>query len=342
MMLALWASMALGTLFAASAEAAVRVEVELSVAPDFPASRLQQWARLLNESDFDRVRIDLNGSNGRPRTESLGNDTARIYKVHGVLISSGHLLLPDGKFTLQQGGQIADWVKALRVDGPDGKLRGEAPFGLLPKELEQVRKALSAEVAFTGEDLNRSEVIQRLVASLEMPVLQPRASADHSAREDHLASPLRGLSTGTALAYALRGSGQIVRPQRSGNTVRLFISKASRDAEAWPVGYPAEQQRRTLLPTLFEMTEVEITNVPLGDALSAIAQKLEVPLLMDEAALQQMDLDPAKHPVSLPEARLSYSLILRKLLSSARMKSELRIDDAKRPFLWVTSLRPPK
>jgi hypothetical protein len=35
-----------------------------------------------------------------------------------------------------------------------------------------------------------------------------------------------------------------------------------------------------------------------------------------------------------------YAIVLRKSLFSAGLKYELRVDDGKRPFLWITTLKP--
>ena len=37
---------------------------------------------------------------------------------------------------------------------------------------------------------------------------------------------------------------------------------------------------------------------------------------------------------------MSYSQVLRKILSQAKLRYELRVDDADKPFLWITTVKP--
>ena len=44
--------------------------------------------------------------------------------------------------------------------------------------------------------------------------------------------------------------------------------------------------------------------------------------------------------VSFPQSRTTYSIALRKMLFKAGLKFEVRVDEAGKPFLWVTTLKP--
>ena len=55
-------------------------------------------------------------------------------------------------------------------------------------------------------------------------------------------------------------------------------------------------------------------------------------------SLIKKDID--KIMADVPSKRMSYSQILGKVLLPARMKFELRADDAGQPFIWITSLKP--
>ena len=37
---------------------------------------------------------------------------------------------------------------------------------------------------------------------------------------------------------------------------------------------------------------------------------------------------------------MSYSQALRRVLSQAKLKYELRVDEADKPFLWITTIKP--
>ena len=45
-------------------------------------------------------------------------------------------------------------------------------------------------------------------------------------------------------------------------------------------------------------------------------------------------------PADVPDGRMSYSQTLRRVLSQAKMKYDLRVDEAEKPFLWITTVKP--
>ena len=62
--------------------------------------------------------------------------------------------------------------------------------------------------------------------------------------------------------------------------------------------------------------------------------------VLERSGLERSDIDAGKSKVSHPNKRTTYSQALRKLLYQAHLKFEVRYDDAGKPFLWVTTLRP--
>ena len=63
-------------------------------------------------------------------------------------------------------------------------------------------------------------------------------------------------------------------------------------------------------------------------------------MLFDHNALARQGIDADKATVSHPQQRTTYSLALRKMLGKIRLKFEVRIDEAGKPFLWVSTLKP--
>jgi hypothetical protein len=128
----------------------------------------------------------------------------------------------------------------------------------------------------------------------------------------------------------------------AGNKVRLEVRSELTEKDAWPLGMLADDQRRKLLPALFEFLDVE---VPAGrtmtEALDALAKKIEAPILLDHNALAELDLDLAKAKVTVPPSRLAPAVLLSKLLGKAhpRLRWETRIDERDKPFIWVTIFR---
>jgi len=63
---------------------------------------------------------------------------------------------------------------------------------------------------------------------------------------------------------------------------------------------------------------------------------VNVPFLVDQNSLVRQRVD-LKSKISLPKANLSYARILDKLLTQVKCKAEMRLDEADKPFLWITT-----
>ena len=63
-------------------------------------------------------------------------------------------------------------------------------------------------------------------------------------------------------------------------------------------------------------------------------------MLYDHNAMARYGVDLEKAVVSHPQARTNYSLALRKMLAKVGLKFEVRVDEAGKPFLWVTTMKP--
>src|SRR5262249_29267290 len=114
---------------------------------------------------------------------------------------------------------------------------------------------------------------------------------------------------------------------------------ATRDAkEYWPVGWPPKGNPNETLPDLFKFLKVEIEATPLSETLTAIAGRVKAPLLFDHTALARAEVD-LNSKVSLPAANTFYGRALDRLLGQVKLKYELRVDEANRPLLWITTLR---
>ncbi len=71
--------------------------------------------------------------------------------------------------------------------------------------------------------------------------------------------------------------------------------------------------------------------------MGAIQKRLEAPVLYDHNSLARSGIDIANKQVSLPATNTYYKEILDQLLKQASLKSEIRVDEAGRPFLWISA-----
>jgi hypothetical protein len=132
----------------------------------------------------------------------------------------------------------------------------------------------------------------------------------------------------------------VLQPRReAGGPTELAIAVAMPTSEAWPVGWPPEQKDRELVPKLYEFLTIELERIPLPEALAAIQKRLEIPILFDRNSMARHRIDLAAQQVSFPESRSYYKKVLERILFQAQLKGEIRVDEAGRPLLWVTTLK---
>jgi hypothetical protein len=91
---------------------------------------------------------------------------------------------------------------------------------------------------------------------------------------------------------------------------------------------------------MFEFLNVNVQGVTVLKVLDAVRERLNVPVLLDHNAMARHGVEPDRSFVNMPQSRTTYSLLLRRTLFQAGLKSEVRVDEAKTPFLWVTTVKP--
>ena len=151
----------------------------------------------------------------------------------------------------------------------------------------------------------------------------------------------------------LRNHGLVFRPEKlRGEAVVYRVGVAEADAigqstlgktsapdsnpKSWPIGWEPEKAPGATAPSLMESLNAEIDGYSLEEALAAIGPRLKVPMYLDHAALAAHNIVPAKVPIKLAGARMSYKRLLDRVLAQARLGSSLRVDESGKPFLWVT------
>lgn len=321
--------------------AAARVEFEIAVEPGLPPGVEQSWFQLL--SSLDIADLQLRGATAGDKVQiraSAGNTPS--YRVCAILTRRNQLLVPGHAFHVHDRGALAAWIDRLRGAGPQvAEAAGKLPFDLAPAMLAQARTELRRPLRAKTKGVLLSELIERVARTVEHPIQLAAADRRELARAGACDDELTGLSCGTALAAMLRPAGLAFAPTRDPQGQLAYrVFPPTSDAEIWPIGWPAEERRRELAPKLFEFLNVEVHDVSVADAVEAVRTRLDIPLLYDHNALARHGIDPAATPAALPAKRTSYSLALQRLLFQARLKVELRIDEAGRPFFWVTSIKP--
>jgi hypothetical protein len=315
-----------------------RVDLEVATEGGFIPTEARAWSEMLTKAGFANVRIK-SVTNESPLIETRGTAAAPSYRVVGILTGGNQLLLPKGRFGLSDRGPIEGWLRKLREGGEDAINIKPAAFGLLPKQLVAVHEVLAARVQGATLDKPPREVAKSIADRLTLKFVSDESVQRALATEEPVADELQGLTSGTALAAILRPLGLVMFPEKNSGEIRLRIANLASAKEYWPVGWPPKGNPSETLPELFKQLKVEINNTPLSETLTAIGGRIKAPLLFDRNALARGEID-LDTKVSLPAAGTFYSKALDRLLFQARLKYEIRVDEAGKPFLWITTLKP--
>lgn len=314
------------------------VSLEIATEQGQSPETIREWLPLLEKAGFATVRIRGGGIGDGASIEEIGSGATRSYRVTGVLASDNRLHLPAGSFTRQSAGKLSAWIEKLRAGGEEGLNARPGAFGLVPKELVAVHEALSTPVTSSTAGKTTREVVQAIGASLPMQ-LKVDPSVREAFKDEKVLDELQGLTAGTSLAAAIRPLGLVMVPDKSTGSLQLRIVDSQASDKVWPIGWPRKVSPRETLPDLFKFLNVEIGETPVGEAVEAIRSRLKVPMIVDQNSLARQKIDFATTKVSLPKTNTFYGSILEKLLFQARLKYEVRLDEADQPFLWITTLK---
>jgi hypothetical protein len=314
-----------------------RVELEVITEAGFLGSDVRAWSDLLAQAGFTTVRIKSGGSES-PSVQTSGKAGAQAYRVVGVLTAGNQLVLPKGRFGLSDRAQLEAWLKRLRDNGEEGISIKPAAFGLLPKQLVAVHEALAVPVE--GSTLGKSvrETAKRIADRLPYKFASDEVAQRAMSDAQPIADELEGIASGTALAAILRPLGLALFPEKSGAEIRLRIVALAGAKESWPVGWPPKENPGETLPEMFKFLKVNIGNAPLHEAIAAIAGRVKAPVLYDHNGLARIRAD-LHTKVSLTEGNVFYARALDRLLAQAKLKYEIRVDEAEKPFLWIMPLQ---
>ncbi|MCS7237498.1 MAG: hypothetical protein NZ899_04420 [Thermoguttaceae bacterium] len=322
-----------------------QVELELILEPGAPPTAMHEWARTLTQLGLPSVRATTGDRSQRPMIEEVATPTGTRYRVYAVIDLRGDLRLPGGRrVTIGQASRLVAWLEELARSGPEEKRPKVDRFGLTADELLRLRQQLALAVGFPTKGRPRREVLEEVLKKSPVEVIDP---AGHIARidpQDKVNEELSHMSTGTAVAYLLRPPGLAIVPTKkvnaAGSRAVIEVVRGSEAKEIWPIGWPAIKPAPDLVPQLYQFLEVNVQGVSAGRVVDAVAQRTGLPVLWDYNAMARWGIDPDKGSVRFPPKSTSYAQLLRHCLFQAGLKYELRVDEADKPFLWITTLKP--
>jgi hypothetical protein len=249
------------------------------------------------------------------------------------------LIFADRRFHAGQIRELREYIQNLpELTVEAGIVRG--PFRLTEQEFNLVMTELAKPL--TGSTVGKTtlDLLAEAKSILRLPMEEHSVVRTLLATAKPINSELNQLSVGTALAIALRRDGLVMRPVHIPGGLKLVVEPYQRGEEAWPTGWKAQQSPRQVAPKLFESLNIEVEGFTLAKALAALEPRLGVPVITDEWTLRELEIDPAKIPVKLPAKKTFLKSAVDRLLSQARLASEIRIDEAGTGLLWITQYGP--
>jgi hypothetical protein len=316
------------------------VSFELVTDSGFSITGAQRWIDVFKDLDQSGLRIRSGSPGDKTEVINRGTETSPRYHVIGILTANNQLALPNGKFSLSDRAGIAKWIEKLQEGGVDGLTATKAAFGLTADELVEFDKRLATPINFDTQGVRAGDVARKIVQSLAMEWSVTADARRAFARNEPVLDELKGLSAGTSLAATLRPLGLVLSPEKPrGGQVRLVISEVREVEESWPIGWPPEAAPKQAAPKLYEYLTVEIKETALSEAIHAIQGRVETPFLFDHNGMAREQIDVTAVKVSFPKKRVQYLRVLDQVLFQGQLKSEVRLDEAGKPFLWISPRR---
>lgn len=324
---------------ATAASAANRAELTVVTPERGNITGSQQWVQAFGQTGVRNVRFRSPQSGDVMGIERAAGSGETTYYVTGSMNSRGEIEVPGKKFRMGDARGVVAWLNDLAANGLPEEREATAAFGLPESQWNALRRELSLPVPGATKGQTRAAAVRQIAAAIKTP-LRADPSMKGELEADTIAEELEGFSCGTALACIVRPAGLALVPQQAGDRVELRIVRAGADQEVWPIGWESEKPERDLLPELFEILNANIQGVTVSQALEAMAARLKVPAFCDHNAIARHGLEPEKTVVQLPPGKTTLSAALRRVLFQAGLKHEVRVDEAGRLFLWVTSVKP--
>jgi len=249
--------------------------------------------------------------------------------------------LPGAKFARSDLQQLHTYLERLRDEGLEnfGVPRGR--FGLTARQLQTVLDDLTQTVRFATTGISTQEILAKLTQQLQLPMVIEPAAELILARSRLDEVELQGMTAGSSLALKLREQGLSLTPQKlHGQPLQLNVAPWQSDRPSWPVGWKSPAAPRRLLPDLYKRRPIEIDGYSLTEALEALQPRIGVPLRWDRWILARRQIAPETIQVTLPRAKTYLKRAVDRLLSQARLASELRVDEGGHAFFWITQFGP--
>ncbi len=298
------------------------------------------WMQALAEVGADRVVAETSRAT-KPSFEEFGSGSTKTLSIVGI-VKSGKLHLPGGKFTIQQIDAIRNHLQKLRDDGAEVTTAEKVAFGLTAKQLISVHDQLGKKIASPTAGQNTGDLALSLLRQSGYTLsIDATTKLVMSNSQSKTEAELEGFSLGTGLALTLRQMGLAFEPVRpQGQQIKLLVRSADEKLKNWPVGWPISESLKKAAPKLYVRVPIRAEETPILDLLGAIEGRMDFPFFYDigKIAASEVNLKETKVTFVRPGKKTSYDIVIDKVLNQCKpkLKSDLRIDEVGKRFLWIT------
>jgi hypothetical protein len=333
-----------------SASNDTRISLEIFTGTEGLGYHAQQWESVFEHAGvLARIHTEFSGDKISIREKQYGK--LREVTLVGKLERDGSLTFPGHKFARSQSAGFEEWLRELKAYGAQGRPNGKALWGLSREQFEALMKALAVPVEEEVVGLSFDEAVRALNLSEQYPFRLSIAAQQTLAMPGVKKQPgrlqVRGIAHGSALALLLSQYGLGFRPNRTPSGKLELVGFRVEDGQAlWPIGWdiPEGTYPATVAPKLFQQTKVDLKDQKLIDVLNAIADHTGTPVRVDYPAIAARGLAPDSILVSASGEHMTWSRLLTTITSPSLLVANIRTDEAKKPFVWITSVKnaPPR
>jgi hypothetical protein len=309
-----------------------RVELDVFVSRRAPLETAQNWTKVLQQLPFATFRISV--ADGSEKAGITREQESLL--LTGTIGPDGRLTLHGGTFRLNEKARLAEWLQTLKSGDAVPKESQPHAFGLTDRQLVDLFDRLRPKIDNQTKGMTIGELIDLTESNTGLEIV---AEGTRDRLNETISDEFSGLACGTVLAASLRLSGLVIVPQRRLDQTVLLLGDYRTAPESWPVGWPREKPAPELIPKLLDRLNADILETPLSDVLNAVQPRLRVPFLFDRSSMARQGIDPAAIKVSVPRRRTTYGRLLDICLVKGRLKSEVRVDEAAQPFVWISPIK---
>lgn len=321
---------------AMAAEAWISVEVVTD--QGVQATTQRDWMEILTAAGADDVRIRGANPGDKPELNDTGSPERPRYSLVGMLDGRGQLALPGGRFDRGSREKLRDYFDRLGADGTEGVTAPRGAFGLTEKQTEVMHADLARVLGGETKGQALADVLKAADEQTKLSLRMDDAAWNVASKAEPIADEVGELTIGTALAILLKRDGLVLVPtkERGEEVVHRVALASDIKGEVWPVGWKPNQPPSKLAPKMMERLNAEVEGFSLAEAMDSITPRAEVPILWDHATLREKKIVPAEIQVKLARQNTSLVRVIDRLLFQARLRGELKVDEAGTVFYWIS------